>query len=118
MSFLELRRQGSQVSMRVARVGVAFQHPPGCQASSRGEAKDSAVLLSRDAGLLDPQRRVVGMWFGAFPGAIGLGPFHTVHGALKARILKWFAIPFSSGPRFVRTLHHDLSILGGPTRHG
>ena len=33
----------------------------------------------------------------------------------KARILKWFAIPFSSGPHFVRILHHDLSILGGPT---
>jgi len=30
----------------------------------------------------------------------------------------WFAIPFSSGPRFVRTLHHDLSIFGGPTWHG
>ena len=26
-------------------------------------------------------------------------PFHTVHGVLKARILKWFAIPFSSGPQ-------------------
>ena len=26
--------------------------------------------------------------------------FHTVHGVLKARILKWFAIPFSSGPHF------------------
>ena len=35
---------------------------------------------------------------------------------LKARILKWFAIPFSSGPCFVRTLHHDPSVLGGPTR--
>ena len=34
-------------------------------------------------------------------------PFHTVHGALKVRILKWFAIPFSSGPHFFRTLHHD-----------
>jgi len=45
-------------------------------------------------------------------------PFHTVHEVLKARILKWFAISFSSGPCFVRTLHHDLSILGGPTRHG
>ena len=45
-------------------------------------------------------------------------PFHTVHGVLKARILKWFAIPFSSGPRFVRTLHHDPSVLGGPTWHG
>ena len=44
--------------------------------------------------------------------------FHTVHGVLKARILKWFTIPFSSEPHFVRTLHHDPSILGGPTRHG
>ena len=35
--------------------------------------------------------------------------FHSVHGVLKARILKWFAIAFSSGPRFVRTLHHDPS---------
>ena len=43
--------------------------------------------------------------------------FHTVHGVLKARILKWFAIPFSSGPHFVRTLHHDPSILGGPIPH-
>ena len=24
----------------------------------------------------------------------------VVHGVLKARILKWFAIPFSSGPHF------------------
>ena len=39
-------------------------------------------------------------------------PFHAVHGVLKARILKWFAIPFSSRPRFVRTLHHDH--LGWP----
>ena len=41
--------------------------------------------------------------------------FHTVHGVLKARILKWFAIPFSSGPHSVRPLHHDLPILGGTT---
>ena len=34
-------------------------------------------------------------------------PFHTIHGVFKARILKWFAIPFSSGPCFVRTLHHN-----------
>ena len=45
-------------------------------------------------------------------------PFHTVHGVLKARILKWFAIPFSTGPHSVRPLHHDLPVLGGPTRHG
>ena len=44
--------------------------------------------------------------------------FHTVHGVLKARILKWCAIPFSSGPHSVRLLYHDLSILGGPIWHG
>ena len=42
-------------------------------------------------------------------------PFHTVHGVLKARILKWFAIPFSSAPHSVRSLHHDPPVLGGPT---
>ena len=45
-------------------------------------------------------------------------PFHTVHGVLKARIPKWFAISFSSAPHSVRPLHHDPSILGGPTQHG
>ena len=43
-------------------------------------------------------------------------PFHTVHGVLKERILKWFAIPFSSGPHSVRPL--DPPNLGGPTGHG
>ena len=42
-------------------------------------------------------------------------PFNTVHGVLNARILKWFAIPFSSGPHSIRPLHHDPSVLGGPT---
>ena len=32
-------------------------HPPGSQASSRGEAKDSALLSSRDAALLEPPER-------------------------------------------------------------
>ena len=45
-------------------------------------------------------------------------PFHTIHAVLKARILKLFTIPFSSGQLFVRTLHCDLSVLGGPTQHG
>ena len=35
-------------------LGVAFQTPPGSQASSRGEAKDSALLPSHDADLLQP----------------------------------------------------------------
>ena len=33
-------------------------------------------------------------------------------------ILGWFAIPSSSGSRFVKTLRHDTSVLGNPTRHG
>ena len=28
-------------------------------------------------------------------------PFHTVHRVLKARILKWLSIPFSSGPHSI-----------------
>ena len=35
-------------------LGVAFQAPPGSQASSRGEAKDSALLSSHDGHLLEP----------------------------------------------------------------
>ena len=42
-------------------------------------------------------------------------PLYTVHGVLVARILEWFAIASSSGPRFVRTLHYDPS---GPALHG
>ena len=42
--------------------------------------------------------------------------FHAVHGVLKARILKWLAIPFSCAPCFFRILHHDPSILGDPTQ--
>ena len=44
--------------------------------------------------------------------------FHTVHEVLKARMLKWFDIPFSSGPYFIRTLHHDLSCLSWVALHG
>ena len=41
-------------------------------------------------------------------------PFRTVHGVLKARILKWLAIPFSSGPHSVRPLQYDPPVLGCP----
>ena len=44
--------------------------------------------------------------------------FHTVCGVFKARILKLFANPFSSGPHHVRRLHYDPSVLGGSTWHG
>ena len=42
-------------------------------------------------------------------------PFHTVHGVVKARILKWFVFPFPRGSHSVRPLHHDPPVLGGPT---
>ena len=35
-------------------LGIAFKSHPESQASSRGEAKDSALLLSRDGYLLEP----------------------------------------------------------------
>ena len=41
-------------------------------------------------------------------------PFHTVHGVLKARILKSFAIPFSSGPHSIRSLHHACTSWVAP----
>ena len=49
------------VSREGRDLGVAFQDLPGCQASSRGEAKDSAVLPSRDADLLEPPSGVNGV---------------------------------------------------------
>ena len=43
--------------------------------------------------------------------------FHTAHGVFKARMLKWFAIPFPTGC-FVRTFHHDPSVFAGSIWHG
>ena len=40
--------------------------------------------------------------------------FHTVCQVVKAKSLEWLAIPYSSGPRFVRTLYYDPSVLSGP----
>ena len=44
--------------------------------------------------------------------------FYTAHNVLTASILWWFAIPSSSGPRFVITLCYDPSILDGPALRG
>ena len=41
-------------------------------------------------------------------------PSHTVHGVLKARMLKSFAIPFSLGPHSVRPLQPWPNRLGWP----
>ena len=45
-------------------------------------------------------------------------PFHTVHGVLKARILKGLAIPFSGGPHSVSQVHESRQIGSGQTRDG
>ena len=45
------------LSRESRHLGVAFQAPPGSQTSSRGEAKDSALLSSRDKDLLEPPER-------------------------------------------------------------
>ena len=37
-------------------------------------------------------------------------PFHNIHGVLKTRILKWFAIPLSSGPHL-----SELSTMTHPS---
>ena len=49
-----------QSTLPVFKDGVAFQAPPVSQASSRGEAKDSALLSSRDADLLEPPEGLQG----------------------------------------------------------
>ena len=36
-----------------------------------------------------------------------MGKAMHVYGVLKARMLKWFAIPFSSGPQFVTSWQID-----------
>ena len=72
-------------------------------------------ILSGVISLLFSNRILGSYWPGEFIFQINIFfPFHTVYGVLKARILKLFAIPFSRGPCFVRTLHHDPSVLGWP----
>ena len=44
--------------------------------------------------------------------------FYTIHEVFIPSKLGWFAIPSSSRSCFVRTLHYDPSVLGGPTWHG
>ena len=43
-------------------------------------------------------------------------PFHTVRGVLKARILKWFAVPFSSGPQSVPFHYRGLECKSRKSR--
>ena len=87
-----------------------FQAPPGSQASSRGEAKDSALLSSRDAGLLEPPERTKPQFAAAAAATKllpscptlcdpidGSPPGSPVPGILQSRILKCVAMPSSMG---------------------
>ena len=71
---------------------------------SIGASPSASVLPSEYSGLISFKIN----WFAVL----------AFQGILQARILEWVAISSSSGPCFVRTLHYDLSGLGGPARHG
>ena len=45
-------------------------------------------------------------------------PFHSVPGVLKARKLKWFAIPFSSGVDLILSDLSTMTRLSWVTLHG
>ena len=47
----------ADLSKESRHLGVAFHAPPGSETSSRGEAKDSTLLSSRDKDLLEPPER-------------------------------------------------------------
>ena len=53
------------------------------------------------SGIISPQ--ISSSILGTYrPGEFIFKPFHTFHGALKARILKWFAIPFSDAKNILQ----------------
>lgn len=53
-------------------------------------------------------------WITGHQAPLCSGLLVLVHGVFLARILEWIVVSFSSEPCFVRTLHYDRSILGGP----
>ena len=73
-----LSRKLSTEELMLLNFGVG--EAPGSQASSRGEAKDSAIPSSRDAGLLEPPERPQGSPASSSvcgcPGGSTLKPLH------------------------------------------
>ena len=79
----------------------------------------ASFFLECNCPLLLPSSILDTFW----PGGLILGChifslFHPVPGVLTARVLEWFTISFSNGSCFVRTLHYDQWVLGGPAWHG
>ena len=97
MDWLDLLREGRDL-------GVAFQAPPGSQASSRREAKDSALLSSRDAGLLEPPERPL------FDPMDYSPPGSSVHWILQARIQEWVATQTRRGLTLLSQLCRDPAV--------
>ena len=104
MQYCSVQHQTLLLSPVISTLGIVFALAPSLHSLSR---VISPLISSSILGTYWP-----GEFFFQYPIIL---PFHTFHGVLKARILKWFAIPFSNGPHFVRTLHYDLFILGGPS---
>ena len=72
-----------------------------------------------------PQQHIGKLWTWALPVSIWTFQCHIFFclsilfiGFLRQEHWSEFAIPSPSGPRFVRTLHYDPSVLGGPAQHG
>ena len=75
----------------------------------------SLVILSGVISLLFPTSILDTKWPTGFIFQYHIFlPFRPVHGILKARMLKWFAIPFSSGPHFVQHSPPWLVCLAWP----
>ena len=69
------------------------------------------------SGFISPLVSILGILGTYWPGefifqCLIFLPFHTVHGVLKARIWKWFVIPFSSGPHTTGGVNNNISVLG------
>ena len=84
-----------------------------CQASlSITNSRSPPKLMSVESVM--PSNHLI-LSFPAFNLSQHQGLFQWVSCSYQmAKILKWLAIPFSSGAHSVRPLHHDLPILGCP----
>ena len=77
---------------------------PACELSSpKSHMKLSAYKLNKQGDNIRPWQYTY-----SFPN------FELVHCSMSSTVASWTVY---SGPRFVRTFHYDLSVLGGPARH-
>ena len=93
------------VALQVSTCGSQAELPWSiwCHSSPAGDGI-SVPCTGRQAQSLDHQRSLSSMVFKVhiFKIIANSNKNYTVHGVLKTRKLKWFVIPFSSGPSFVK----------------